>query len=263
MISANLGNFSLANKRAFVTDASGGIDSSVCEGYIRSGATLVEPDLEVSPSLQTLLDNYPDQIKFKPTDLTSDSGSGQCSEEIKNLAPEILFNNAAIFDMGSILETNLNQYNRIFVVTVRAMYKIMQETAQSLISKGISGSIINLASQVGHRGEALVTHYCASKAAVISYTQSAGLELADKGVRVNAISLGVVDIPMWEKVDAFFAQFENREIGEKKRLVAEQVPMCRMEKPTGVAKVALFLASELSNYITCQTINVDSGTVMS
>ncbi len=139
----------------------------------------------------------------------------------------------------------------------------MQETAQSLVSKGISGSIINLASQAGRRGEALVAHYFASKATVIIYTQSAGLELADKGVRVDAISPEVVDTLMWEKVDALFAQFENREIREKKCLVAEQVLMGRMEKPTGVAKVALFLASELSNYITCQTINVDGGTVMS
>ena len=121
MISANFGNVSLANKRAFVTGASGGVGSSVCEGYIRSDATLVATDLEVSPSLQTLLDNYPNQIKFKPIDLASDSGLEQCSEEIKKNVPEILFNNAAIFDMGSILEDNLNQYDRIFAVNVGAI----------------------------------------------------------------------------------------------------------------------------------------------
>ena len=124
------------------------------------------------------------------------------------------------------------------------------------------GSIINFSSQAGHRGEALVAHYCATKAAVISYTQSAALALADYGIRVNAISPGVVDTPMWKQVDALFAKAEGLEVGETKRLVGEAVPLGRMGDPIDVARVVCFLAYDLSAYMTAQTIGVDGGNVL-
>ena len=262
MNSTNSDNISLAGSKAFITGASGGIGTSVCEHFIKAGAIILATDLKVSSPLQNLLASYPEQMQFRCFDLASDTDLTYCAREVATFEPEILFNNAAIFDMGSVLEADLSQFDRIFSVNVRAMYKLMQTAAQTLVAKGKEGSIINLASQAGRRGEALVAHYCASKSAVISYTQSAGLALAGKGIRVNAISPGVVDTPMWELVDALFAKFENREPGEKKRLVGQEVPMGRMGKPEDIAKVALFLASDLSAYITCQTINVDGGNVM-
>ena len=88
-----------------------------------------------------------------------------------------------------------------------------------------------MASQAGRRGEALVAVYCASKAAVISLTQSAGLDLIKHRINVNGIAPGVVDTPMWDHVDALFAKYENRPLGEKKRLVGEAVPFGRMGLP--------------------------------
>ncbi len=120
-----------------------------------------------------------------------------------------------------------------------------------------------MASQAGRRGEALVAHYCASKAAVISYTQSAALALAEHGIRVNAISPGVIDTPMWATVDGLFARYEGREPGEKKRLVGESVPLGYMGRPEDLCGLALFLAAPGSAYITAQTYNVDGGNVMS
>jgi NAD(P)-dependent dehydrogenase (short-subunit alcohol dehydrogenase family) len=131
-----------------------------------------------------------------------------------------------------------------------------------MVANKQKGSIINLASQAGHRGESLVAHYCATKAAVISYTQSAALTLAPHKIRVNAISPGVIDTPMWKTVDALFAGAEGKEIGQKKREVGEAVPLGYMGKPSDVARVAVFLASNQSNYITAQTISVDGGNVL-
>ena len=124
------------------------------------------------------------------------------------------------------------------------------------------GSIINLSSQAGHRGEALVSHYCATKAAVISYTQSAALALASYKIRVNAISPGVVNTQMWESVDALFAKAENKKIGQKKQEVGEAVPLGYMAEPDEIARVAVFLASDQSQYITAQTLSVDGGSVL-
>ncbi len=93
----------------------------------------------------------------------------------------------------------------------------MQAVARQMIEQDDGGKIINFASQAGRRGEALVAVYCASKAAVISLTQSAGLDLIKHRINVNGIAPGVVDTPMWDQVDALFAKYENLPLGEKKR----------------------------------------------
>ncbi|MEJ6813055.1 MAG: SDR family oxidoreductase, partial [Octadecabacter sp.] len=144
----------------------------------------------------------------------------------------------------------------------RGFYAVMQAAAKSMVANDQHGAIINMASQAGHRGEALVAHYCATKAAVISYTQSAALALAPYKIRVNAISPGVIDTPMWKDVDALFAKFENKPLGQKKREVGEAVPLGYMGDPSDVARAAVFLASDQSSYMTAQTINVDGGNVL-
>ncbi|MEK9558880.1 MAG: SDR family oxidoreductase, partial [Alphaproteobacteria bacterium] len=202
------------------------------------------------------------QSDHRAFDLASDDGLAACCEWIAAEAPDVLFNNAALFDMGSVLQAGLDQYDRLFSVNVRAMYAVMQAVANALVSAERPGSIINLASQAGHRGEALVAHYCATKAAVISYTQSAALALASSKIRVNAISPGVIDTPMWKTVDSLFAEFENKPLGQKKVEVGEAVPLGYMGHPFEVARVAVFLASDQSQYMTAQTISVDGGNVL-
>src|SRR5688500_19886766 len=107
-----------------------------------------------------------------------------------------------------------------------------------MVEQGHGGKIVNFASQAGRRGEALVAVYCASKAAVISLTQSAGLNLIAHRINVNAIAPGVVEGEHWDHVDALFAKYEQRPLGEKRRLVSESVPYGRMgraEDLTGMA----------------------------
>jgi D-sorbitol dehydrogenase (acceptor) len=132
-----------------------------------------------------------------------------------------------------------------------------------MVGQGRGGKIINLSSQAGRRGEALAAVYCASKAAVISLTQSAGLALIEHRINVNAIAPGVVDTPMWDHVDRLFAAYEHRPIGEKKRLVGAAVPYGRMGTPDDIAGAAVFLASADADYIVAQTLNVDGGNWMS
>ena len=105
--------------------------------------------------------------------------------------------------------------------------------------------------------------YCASKAAVISLTQSAGLDLIKHSINVNGIAPGVVDTPMWDQVDALFARYENRPLGEKKRLVGEAVPYRPHGVPEDHAGAAVFLASADADYVVAQTLNVDGGNWMS
>ena len=245
----------LTGKTCLVTGASGGIGASAVAHFAALGATVYATDIA---------DSFEGPATYKRFDLLDNTDLTACSDWIAQIKPDILFNNAALFGMGSILddEGDLQQLDRLFGVNVRAFYAILQATAKSMVAQGQRGSIINLASQAGHRGEALVAHYCATKAAVISYTQSSALALAPHKIRVNAISPGVIDTPMWKTVDALFAKFEGKEPGQKKREVGEAVPLGYMGAPDDVARAAVFLASDQSAYMTAQTIGVDGGNVL-
>ncbi|TCK99273.1 NAD(P)-dependent dehydrogenase (short-subunit alcohol dehydrogenase family) [Shimia isoporae] len=255
MIPQDAAPTSLKGKTCLVTGANGGIGSAAADHFAALGARVMTTDVSDSYMGEADADH-------RALDLMSDLGLAACQKWIAEECPDVLFNNAAVFDMGSILQADLEQYDRLFSLNVRAMYGVMQGVAQTLVKVGKAGSIINLASQAGHRGEALVAHYCASKAAVISYTQSAALALAEHKIRVNAISPGVIDTPMWEHVDGLFAKYENKAKGQKKREVGEAVPLGYMGKPYEIARVAVFLASDQSQYMTAQTLSVDGGNVL-
>ncbi|MBU2991723.1 SDR family oxidoreductase [Octadecabacter sp. 1_MG-2023] len=243
----------LTGKVCLVTGAAGGIGLSAVLHFAALGATVYATDIA---------DTFDGPASYRPFNLLDEAGLSECTDWISEIKPDVLFNNAAIFDMGSVLEADLAQFDRLFGLNVRAFYAVLQASAKSMVANSQTGSIINLASQAGHRGEALVAHYCATKAAVISYTQSAALALAPHKVRVNAISPGVIDTPMWKDVDALFAKFEGKEIGQKKREVGEAVPLGHMGDPSDVARAAVFLASDQSSYMTAQTIGIDGGNVL-
>ncbi|MEM8625337.1 MAG: L-iditol 2-dehydrogenase, partial [Pseudomonadota bacterium] len=176
---------------------------------------------------------------------------------------DILINNAAIFSAAPIAEIERDDYARVFEVNVSGTLFTTQAVARHMIARGKGGRIINMASQAGRRGEPLVAVYCASKAAVISLTQSAALNLIGHGINVNAIAPGVVDGEHWDGVDAFFAKYENKEPGQKKREVGAAVPYGRMGRAEDLTGVAVFLASDEADYIVAQTFNVDGGQWMS
>ena len=176
---------------------------------------------------------------------------------------DILINNAALFDAAPIVEITRASYDKLFAVNVAGMLFTLQAAARSMISRGKGGKIINMASQAGRRGEALVAVYCATKAAVISLTQSAGLDLIKHRINVNAIAPGVVDGEHWDGVDALFAKYEGLKPGEKKKQVGAAVPYGRMGTAEDLTGMAVFLASSEADYVVAQTYNVDGGNWMS
>jgi D-sorbitol dehydrogenase (acceptor) len=172
---------------------------------------------------------------------------------------DILVNNAGVGKIIPFLETTEKDWDFMFDVNCKGLLWCSQEAARVMIEQGRGGKIINLASQAGRRGEALVLAYCASKACVINMTQSIALALAEHKINVNAIAPGVVDTPFWEEVDKQFARLWNVPVGEPKRRAVESIPLGRIEQPEDVAGVAAFLASSDADYITQQCINVDGG----
>lgn len=256
----------LKEKIAIVTGGGTGIGEAVVRRYLSEGAKVVVADVRSQADLaSTYANEDPSRLLLLQADVTRRDGiEGIVNSTVRKFGRiDILFNNAAVFDMRPLLDESWEIFDRVFAVNVKGMFFLMQAVAQQMVRQGGGGKIINMASQAGRRGEALVSHYCASKAAVISYTQSAALALAAHQINVNGIAPGVIDTPMWKEVDALFARYENRPLGEKKRLVGEAVPLGRMGRPDELTGAAVFLASADADYITAQTLNVDGGNWMS
>ncbi|MGL4489000.1 MAG: L-iditol 2-dehydrogenase [Rhizobiaceae bacterium] len=254
----------LIGKHALITGAARGIGRTFAERYVEEGAKVAIADINLSAAQDTAESIGPSAIAVQ-MDVGSRASIRTAVDAVCQQfgGIDILVNNAALFDMAPLVEVTEASYHKLFNVNVHGVLFAMQAVAEKMIAQGRGGKIINMASQAGRRGEALVSVYCATKAAVISLTQSAGLNLIGHGINVNAIAPGVVDGEHWDGVDALFAKYENRPLGEKKRVVGEGVPFGRMASPDDLVGMAIFLASQESNYIVSQTYNVDGGQWMS
>lgn len=254
----------LEGKSAIITGSARGIGRAFAEAYVREGARVAIADIDVERARETAAAIGPAAYAVR-LDVTDQASIDAAVETVEQTAGgiDILINNAALFDLAPIAEITRESYDRLFAINVAGSLFMLQAVARSMIAAGRGGKIINMASQAGRRGEALVAVYCATKAAIISLTQSAGLDLIKHGINVNAIAPGVVDGEHWDGVDALFARYENLPPGEKKRQVGEAVPFGRMGTPQDLTGMAIFLASPEADYIVAQTYNVDGGNWMS
>ena len=250
----------LADKSALITGAARGIGLAFARAYIAEGAQVALADLNAEALAGAVADLGPQAhaVQMDVSDQASiDAGIAQAVAQMGGL--DILVNNAALFDACPITDITRASFDRLFAVNVAGTLFTLQAAAKQMIAQGRGGRIINMASQAGRRGESLVAVYCATKAAVISLTQSAGLNLIAHGINVNAIAPGVVDGAHWDHVDALFARYEGRPPGEKKQIVGAAVPYGRMGTAEDLIPMAIFLASADSAYCVGQTYGVDGG----
>ncbi|MGQ2905622.1 MAG: L-iditol 2-dehydrogenase [Neoaquamicrobium sediminum] len=254
----------LAGKSALITGSARGIGRAFAEAYAGEGATVAIADIDLDRASETAR-QIGDAAYALQLDVTRQSSIDEAVKAAEEHAGgiDILVNNAALFDMAPIVDITRESYDRLFAVNVAGALFTMQAVARSMIARGKGGKIINMASQAGRRGEALVGVYCASKAAIISLTQSAGLDLIRHGINVNAIAPGVVEGEHWEHVDSLFAKYEGLAPGEKKKQVGAAVPYGRMGTAQDLVGMAIFLAAKEADYVVAQTYNVDGGNWMS
>jgi len=253
----------LDGKSAIVTGAGSGIGRGIALRLAREGARVLAADISESNGRGVV-----DEIG------AAGSVASYCKVDIRDQAQvqsmvehavrelgglDILVNNAGVGKIVPFLETTEQDWNFMFDVNCKGLLFASQAAARAMIDQGRGGKIVNLASQAGRRGEALVLAYCASKACVISMTQSMALALAPHKINVNAVAPGIVDTPFWDEVDRQFARMQNLPIGEPKRRAVATIPLGRIEEPDDVAGAVAFLCSSDADYITQQTLNVDGG----
>jgi NAD(P)-dependent dehydrogenase (short-subunit alcohol dehydrogenase family) len=252
----------LTGKTALITGSARGIGLAFARAYLAEGAEVAIADinLEAAEKAATSLGPKAHAIALDVT--RQDSIDAAFAEAVQKMGKlDILINNAALFSAAPIDEITRADYDKLFAVNVAGTLFCLQAAARHMIPRG-TGTIINMASQAGRRGEGLVAVYCATKAAVISLTQSAGLGLIQHGINVNAIAPGVVDGEHWDGVDAFFAKYEGKPLGQKKREVGAAVPFGRMGTADDLTGMAIFLATDEAKYIVAQCFGVDGGNWM-
>jgi galactitol 2-dehydrogenase len=254
----------LAGKTALITGAARGIGLAFAQAYLAEGAEVAIADINLEAAKKAVADLGPKAHAIALDVTRQVSIDAAFAEGIGKMGKlDILINNAALFSAAPIVEITRADYDKLFAVNVAGTLFCQQAAARHMIARGQGGTIINMASQAGRRGEGLVAVYCATKAAVISLTQSAGLDLIKHGINVNAIAPGVVDGEHWDGVDAFFAKYEGKAPGQKKREVGAAVPFGRMGSAEDLTGMAIFLATSEAKYIVAQCFGVDGGNWMS
>lgn len=248
----------LSGKTALVTGGARGIGRAICAAYVREGARVAIADIAGAEDTATELGHQALGVTMDVTD-TDSITAGVNMVEAHFGGIDILVNNAGVFNMAPIEEITMEDYRRQYDINVGGTIFVTKAVVPGMKARGKGGSIINFSSQAGRRGEPKIAIYCSTKAAVISLTQSLGLELAADNIRVNAIAPGVIDTPMWDVVDGLFAKYDNLGIGDKKRAVDKGVPLGYMGAPDDVAGPCVFLASDDSSYVTGQMLGVDGG----
>jgi NAD(P)-dependent dehydrogenase (short-subunit alcohol dehydrogenase family) len=254
----------LAGKSALITGSARGIGRGFAKRFLAEGARVAIADINLDAAHQTATELGEGAYAVE-LDVTVQSSIDRAVSAVVEGAGklDILINNAALFDAAETVDITRTSFETLYSVNVAGTLFTMQAAAKQMIAQGHGGKIINMASQAGRRGESLVLVYCSTKAAVISMTQSAGLNLIKHGINVNAIAPGVVDGAHWEHVDSMFAKLEGKKPGQKKAEVEAGVPAGRFAVPEDLTGMAVFLASPESDYIVSQTYNVDGGQWMS
>mgnify|MGYP001300798854 FL=1 len=238
----------LKDKKAVVTGATGGIGNSIVEKFYSEGAKVVGTGTN-EEKLKKLEHDFNGMI-LKRFDISKHDEIEKfvdvVCDELKG-CPEILINNAGITKDNLSLRMSQTEWQQVIDINLTSTFLLCKFFLKKMI-KNKSGKIINITSVVGHTGNIGQANYAASKSGIIGMSKSLALEYAKKNININCISPGFIKTNMTEKIDSKF-----------KELILAKIPSNRLGEPSDVANVAAFLSSEMSNYITGQTIHVNGG----
>ena len=242
----------LKNKTIIVTGGSRGIGKSIVLKLAEHGANIIFTYVSSSEKANLVL-NEAKKHGVKVMAIKSDASNyNDCELLINSVLSEfnqidVLVNNAGITRDNLLLRMSEEDFDTVFAVNMKSVFN-MTKVVQKNMLKFRSGSIINLSSIVGVKGNAGQSNYAASKSAIIGFSKSIALELGSRNIRSNVIAPGYIETEMTKEIDQLVAnEWKNK------------IPLKREGEGQDVANVVLFLASDLSSYITGQVINVCGG----
>jgi len=256
---------SLHGKSAIVTGAGQGIGRGIALALANHGADVMVCDLNINTATSVAKEVEALGRKALPfkMDVTNESDVNKMVEEAEKYFGKIdlLYNNAGTLTMSLIENLDVKDWDRLFAVNCKGVFLCSKAVIPYMKKQG-GGRIINTASQAGKTGLTLLTHYCATKAAVILFTKGLALELAKDNIMVNSFCPGSVMTEMTVKE----SEWASEMTGEDPKSILDKwesfIPIGRYATPDDIANVAVFLASEYSSYMTGQAINVSGGQEM-
>ena len=242
----------LENKIALITGASKGIGRAIAQRFIEEGAKVAFTFLS-SVELGKALEKELTALGGEAKGFRSDASSGEQAEQLIHDVVahfgqiDIIVNNAGITRDTLMLRMSEEDFDQVININLKSVFNTTKH-AQRYMLKQRSGSIINISSIVGIKGNAGQTNYAASKAGIIGFTKSVALELGSRGIRCNAVAPGFIETEMTAVLDEKVVQSWR-----------EAIPLKRGGQPEDVANACVFLGSDLSSYISGQVIQVDGG----
>jgi 3-oxoacyl-[acyl-carrier protein] reductase len=242
----------LKGKTALITGASKGIGRSIARRYAEEGANIAFTYLSSVEKGQALEQELT-ALGVKAKGYRSDASNFKAAEELVNQvvsdfgSMEIIVNNAGITRDGLLMRMSEEQWDAVINTNLKSVFNVTK-AATRVLMKQKNGSIINITSVVGLRGNAGQANYAASKAGIIGFTKSVALELGSRNIRSNAIAPGFIETEMTGELD-------QKVVEEWK----QGIPLKRAGSADEVADCAVFLGSDLSRYITGQVLQVDGG----
>ena len=242
---------SLAAKTALVTGASRGIGLAITKSFLEHGATVhALSRSQVDPATVSAADS--ERLIHHPVDVSDETAVGRVVTTILDQSEgvDILVNNAGITRDGLIMRMSTDDWRNVLDVNLSSAFFTSRALARHMIKRR-SGCIINVSSVVGVIGNPGQANYVASKAGLIGLTKSLARELAGRSVRVNAVAPGFIATAMTDRLN-----------DEQRSAISARIPLQRIGTPEEVAAVCLFLASDLSSYVTGQVLHVDGGLAM-
>ena len=242
----------LENKNVIITGGSRGIGKAIAEKFAQHGANIAFTCIKVSEDSLALaknLENLGVKAKVYESDASDFESAIKLAENVFNDfgSIDVLVNNAGITKDNLLLRMSEEDFNDVMKVNMNSVFNNTKAVLRQML-KQKNGSIINLSSVVGVKGNAGQSNYSSSKAAIIGFTKSVALELGSRNIRCNAIAPGFIETEMTRAL-------QQDQINEW----AESIPLKRSGKAEDVANTSLFLASDMSSYITGQVMNVCGG----
>ncbi len=238
----------LEKKNIFVTGATGGIGGSIIETLNQNGANIIASGTN-EEKLNTIKSKYKN-IKTINFNVSNHKKIDSLVEEVSdsfNGKIDGLINNAGINNDNLSLRMSLDEWQKVIDINLTSTFLLSKFFIKKML-KNKYGKIVNITSIVGHTGNIGQSNYAASKSGIIGMSKSLALEYAKKNITINCVSPGFIDTDMTEKIDEKF-----------KAQLIEKIPINRLGQPKDVANVVSFLMTDLSNYITGETIHVNGG----